>query len=256
MIDSGGMIRPLLLLLILSCLAFSTSVVGVRTPIAIVIGADSKLGRGDAPGSLGNGGCKIGVANKVVWGYAGTLSVDGTDFSLDRAARRFMAHKGTLTERVKEFEDWVVVQLTDIIPRLEKGDPKYFSEHIDGRNFSEIVFAANDRGILRMSKRTFVCYQGCAGKISVVPDEFPGPKHPESGWTALGEYEGVNNAMKANPKLFDHGLEFGIRNLIQGQIDTHPVDTGPPIAVVRIQKNTIRWVDPGACSDQGKNKKK
>lgn len=236
---------PIRCLLLFPGLAFATSVVGVRTPTAIVIGADSKVGRGDVPGVFADG-CKIGITNKVAWGYAGILSVGGTDFSLEQGARRFMGHSGTFAERVTEFEVWVMEQLAGIIPRLKKGDPKYFSEHIDGRIFSEILFATSDDGILRMSKRKFVCYQGSDGKLSAVPEEFPSPEHPESAWTALGKNEAVGKAMKANPGLFEGGLERGIEHLIQLEIDTN-TDVGPPISIVRVEKDSIRWIQTGAC---------
>jgi hypothetical protein len=224
-------------------------VIGVRTPTAIVIGADSKLGRGDAPGSLGNG-CKIGIANKVVWAYAGTLAVDGTPYSLEQAARRIMSEDATFNQRLDKFQSWALEQLADIIPRLKSGDPKYYYEHIDGRSFSEIIFATNDNGVLRMSKREFVCYQGDDGKVSVVSEEFPSPQHPESGWTALGKKEGVGKNVRANPHLFAKSLEGGIKFLIRKQIKTNPTDTGLPIAIVRIEKTTIDRKQYGTCPKQ------
>jgi hypothetical protein len=58
--------------------AQATSVVAVRTPTTIVLGADSKLISGD--GSDTRTFCKIGVSNNVLWGESIRFSLAKDDF--------------------------------------------------------------------------------------------------------------------------------------------------------------------------------
>ena len=231
--------------LMLGSVCFGTTIVGVRTPTAIVIGADSKVGRGDAPGVLPNG-CKIGIANNVVWGYAGVLAVPTVGFSLESEAEKFMSANEPFDSRVKKFETEVTERLDDIISRLKIGEPKYVANSVDGRMVTEILFAGEDQGLLRMIERRFVVRKG-AGRVSVIRSDFPSARHPESGWSALGQFEAIGKEMRAKPNLFDSGLEMGVERLIQVEIVERPEDVGPPVAVVRIEKNSIAWVKMGAC---------
>lgn len=45
------------------------------------------------------------------------------------------------------------------------------------------------------------------------------------------------------PYLQKNGHIAGVRKLIQLEIDRHPEKVGPPIAVLRIDRNGPRWIE-------------
>jgi hypothetical protein len=94
--------------------------------------------------------------------------------------------------------------------------------------------------------RRFVVLKG-TDTIATVRDDFPGERHPESGWVALGQTMAVVAHIKKNPKVFESGLELGAEQLVQLEINASPIDVGPPVAIVRVEKGAVRWIKTGAC---------
>jgi hypothetical protein len=112
--------------------AEATSVVAVRTPTTIVLGADSKLISGDRSDTRTF--CKIGVSNNVLWGETGILEVPVRYFSVNRIAEASVSIVGDLNTKIAAFESAIVPKLTEILNALKIGNPPdWFLRHYENQ---------------------------------------------------------------------------------------------------------------------------
>lgn len=238
-------LAALLLLLSYSSLSLATTVVAVRTQTAIVIGADSKLRTVEAPG-IWPSSCKIKVTNNVAFANAGLLGNSVTKFALDDEAKQFMTMKGPLIERVQLFQSSVILKLGKTISRLKINSPRYFAEEIDGKNVTQIIFAAEDRGNLRLLVREFASLKGTGGQVSVRAKDV---QSNDAGAIALGRTDAIEKAIKHPPPTFANSLEDRVKYLIQLEIDHQPQYVGPPISLLRVERGKIEWKERGLCKE-------
>lgn len=222
------------------CVCLCTSGVGVKGGDAVVLGIDSKAVRADF--SESKSVCKMGVSRNVAWIESGFLTVPDENFSTDAEVRHFMTMPGAFADRLRVFESFIKPRLEHFIARARLAVP----ESWDGQMILQLIFAVNDRGVLRLVNRDFFCPKGSGGLIKTTGAEYPRPGHPD-GWVAIGQYEAVAAETNSHPDVFWGGLEQGIERLIGAEIKARPIDVGPPIAVVRVDRTGVHWVQSGVC---------
>jgi hypothetical protein len=231
--------------------AQATSVVAVLTPTTIVLGADSKLIRGDRSDTRTV--CKIGVSPNVFWGDSGILEVPIRNFSVDQIAGESMATVGNLETRIAHSEVAIMPRLTEILNAAKAGNPPdWFRRNYEKQAALEIVFAGFQHGIPHLYLRNFVAQSDpISGKVSVEirRSDYPNAAFPESTVVLLGRHEAADSELSRNQTIWRHyGLPGGVRHLIAIEIAAVPDEVGPPIAMIEIDKDGSHWISEGRCA--------
>jgi len=236
--------------------ADATTILALRTPEAVVLGADSmvireKIMQGD--NASAGMACKIGVAGNVFWGESGLLRSGRRNFSVDQIAASSMSTGEPLNIRVTNFEIAIVPELTAILNDLKNSNsPDWFHHKFEDQSALEIVFCAFENGIPRLYQRDFVVKSDPASgiiEIHIDRTDAPSAKFPESMLAILGRHEAVAREISYNPSL---GQQFGlagvIRHLIETEIAAAPEEVGPPIALIEITSDGPHWISRGQCA--------
>jgi hypothetical protein len=231
----------------LSSSSLATTIVGFRTQTEAIIGADSKTTA--LLGPRLDPRCKIHVTNKVAWGLAG-ISLSGS-YSPKDDIESYLLSSGTLAERIEKFESSMKKMLTTVAQAWKVANPKLFAEKFDGMVTMEILLAAEDRGVLRMFYRRFGTLKGTGGIVTVRGEDFPSQRHSDSVHVVLGTrlaHSAINKEIDSRPGLFDElGPEQSVKHLIESAINADPINVGPPISIIRVDKQGIKWIDHGVC---------
>jgi hypothetical protein len=232
--------------------SLATSIFAVRTPTAIVIGADSKAGTFDVPGSMSER-CKIGEANNVVWAVAG--SIENTHiqlkFSAHTEAKINMSQPGGFFDRLRNFRQSLGQKLGHLFGTLAKYERDVFLKTMSGRRITEIIVAAADRGEMRMAVLKY--YSRRENETQIFSDQqiYPasGTRREETNWVEIGTTDIHQPSVADDPELLNRGEEAAIRRLLEIAIEKHPKIVGPPISLVRIEKDKINWIERGMCQE-------
>ena len=144
----------------------ATSVVVGWTPTQVVIGADSKGIRidGKKVGPI----CKITVTNDVVAAKAGLFLLPAAYYNINDILSAALDSVGSLDDKVKNFEDAVVPKLSAALKGLSFGDSVYYKNHFVELPALEVVFAAQQDGLLRIEARDFAAVQDSFGNFASV----------------------------------------------------------------------------------------
>lgn len=232
----------------------ATTIIAVRTPDGVVLGADSKMTKGDGAESWT--ACKIGSANNVLWAISGIVDVNvpTMHFSMIDAAKASLSGtQESIEDRIKRFEAVVVPPLTNLFRDLKRGDPSYFSRDIEGKVPTSILLAGMEDNTAFFHVRSFRVKSDT--KSGVVGIEIAAMDCPSSGclntgttYLALGEHADADRQVADNPDLWTNpGIVAAVRSLIQTEIRRLPALVGPPIALVAIMKDGVHWISRGAC---------
>jgi hypothetical protein len=226
----------------------ATSIVAVLTPTTIVLGADSKLIRGDR--SETRTVCKIGVSPNVIWGESGILDIPIRSFSVDRIAAASVAIAGTLDTRIAAFEATIVPILIEILNALKVSNPPdWFVRNYENQAALEMVFIAFEDDVPHLHLKNFVAQSDqITGNVSV---EVKKTDHSDgqSRIVLLGRHEAADSELSKNSAIWrEFGLIGGVRHLIEIEITAVPEEVGAPIAIVEITKGGPRWISEGGCA--------
>lgn len=224
-----------------------TSIVAIRTHDTVVIGADSKINRADHSETWNS--CKIKSANNVFWGYARILAVPSRSFDVSSIAARAMSGTGTTSERVSNFEEALVPQLTQIMADLKKGDPVWFQANAENQSVVEIVFVAFEAHVSYMLLRYFKARSyGLGVQIETVRKDCPGAECKDAGYAAIGHHIAVDAELARNPAIWRKmGLVKAVQYLVQSEMNSYPDVVGPPIAILELTAQGPHWIQKGKC---------
>lgn len=236
--------------------ARATTVVAVKTPTEIVIGADSKV-----TDTYGNAferqACKIVPAGAVVFAYEGMARDRQTGFDVARTARAALLSRrvATAAERVGDMTGALASALFAELPRLKRLDPDTYRAKVEGRVFLKILVAAFEGNRPLLFVRHFRAAPARADIIgvTVTPDDCladcVGLGAPYVT-KFLGESEAIEGLAEETPGFWDRGVAEGVRRLVETEIAARAEYVGPPVDILRIDRSGARWVQKKpACPD-------
>ena len=240
-----------LLLLLTIVLVFAghgnaTTIVAVRTPSEIVIGADSKVT--DTYGNaLRSQGCKIIQAGNLFFAYEGLARDNRTGFDIARVAFRALQLRPNLpaAERVSILTGFVANELFTELPRLKQRDPDTYREKVEGGQiFLTMLVAAFEAGRPLLFVRQFraVPINRQTIGLSILPDDCPKDCIGDAVVKLLGETAAIDGLPEETPGFWKGGIVEGVRRLIETEIAARSEYVGPPIDILRIDKTGARWI--------------
>ena len=237
--------------------ARATTVVAVKTPTEIVIGADSKVT--DAFGNdAGRQACKIVQAGTLFFAHEGMARHRLTGFDVARVAREALlraAPDSTAAERVGAMTGALATELFAELPRLKRLDPDTYRAKVEGRVFLKVLVAAFERGRPLLFVRHFRAAHARADifGVTVTPDDCLADCGAEEGARVtrlLGETEAIEGLAEETPGFWEAGTADGVRRLVETEIAARDAYVGPPVDILRIDRTGARWLQKKpACPD-------
>jgi len=223
-----------------------TSIVAVRTPTTLYLGADSLIMRWN--GSEKSLRCKIQQSGEVFAGFALITGVAGTDFDFSRMADDALCRKEPLRERIQRFAHEAQSGLTISLEALHRFEAEFFDRRADHRTVSEAVFLGFEDEEPKMFLRWFVAgLEHGLVSISEHAGDCPGTC-PSGLLTAkLGIHQGEVLEVSAPPAGWYRDIPGAIERLIERDIKEQPAHVAGPIAIVKIDGDGAHWIRQGLC---------
>jgi hypothetical protein len=217
-----------------------TAIVAVRTESVLVVAADSKTTRLDAPDASTNT-CKIQEVADVFFAVAGLRRSTDGDFDVPLLAARACRTPGTLGDKVVAFEDAMQGPLTAALVRIRDAAPGYYRSRAQRHAaFVEVAFFSNEGGKPRFLVRDFRAKESEQKVLSI---EVGAAELSNPGFALLGEAREMQDYLDANPIVDRMNPIEGARALLGRAVTYHPETVGLPIDVVQLDGQAVRWVD-------------
>lgn len=219
-----------------------TTIVAIRTPEDIVIGADSKILSTD--GTLSSSVCKIMQVDNFFFASAGLVMDTSGKYSVTSKVIKASQKKGRIFDIATNFESIIIPELEEVVKELKSTEPEYYKREIEGRAALEIVFFGIEDNVPVLYMRYFQVVKLATGSFSIKVHQQNCPGDCPSGiaYTVLGQHEAIDKTLGSNQGFWKMGLVEAIRKLIEIEISHKPKYVAPPIDILRMNKKEIYWV--------------
>ena len=223
--------------------AAQTSVVIVRTPEQILIGADSKV-TGDA-GRVAE--CKTRQINDVFVTTAILGQYVPTGFDVHQLAGDAFRKSGSILDRAKLFVRTAEPEALTAVEYIRASDPQYFK--IVSKDAVQVAVAGMENGDLVLDTIVFhTVLQGGMTDLSSEIWQCPGDCASGSVRVYLGEHDAIDDLLRTTPTIFDAPPEKLVPSLVQIEILDKPDTVGPPISLLSLTKDGATWLQQAACA--------
>ncbi|MFZ0211464.1 MAG: hypothetical protein WAL55_02040 [Candidatus Acidiferrales bacterium] len=222
--------------------AAQTSVVIVRTPEQIWIGADSKVSGGGARPTE----CKTRQISDVFVTTAILGQYAPTGFDVHKLASDAFRKPGSILDRAKIFERDAEPETRAAVQYIRASDPEYFK--IVSKDALEVAVAGVENGDLVLDTIVFhTVLQGGQTELSSEIWQCPGDCTGDSVRIYLGEHDAIEDLYRTTPTIFDAPPEKLVPSLVQIEILDKPGTVGPPISLLSLTKDGATWLQQGVC---------
>jgi len=238
--------------------AFATTVVVLRGPDYVILGADSRVTdvNGDQTGSSST--CKIRQFDKVYFALAGPVG-DGRGFDVFELAARIANGRTDVVGIADDFERLMRRPLTEYLQRFYGESPAQFSRYCANRICLQVAFVTVDSGTPKISIRGFFVTVS-KKQVMVKPAirermDCPGTCATGAEQVLLGVNEEATSLYDRTPHFWKvNGIVSGMEQLIGAEISAHADAVGPPISILQLDSQGVRFIPDhqGLCSDPEK----
>ncbi|MBC7932527.1 MAG: hypothetical protein H7Z38_18365 [Rubrivivax sp.] len=219
-----------------------TTVVAVRTPTEIVVGADSKGLAGDVTTSRSM--CKIGHVGNFLFAYAGHGGDTVTGFNPAAVATKAGNTQGTILEKARRFEAEVKEPLVVSLTLLRQINPRLYKVVAEDVPPLQAIFFGAEKGVPVLYEATFKSGVSASGAVEVgssIKEVAVGPS-ADRNVVVLGQRRDIDSILIAYPNFWGIGLVDGVRWLVRLEAITQPLTVGTPVDLVRLDKSGVRWI--------------
>jgi hypothetical protein len=237
---------------------FGTTVLAIRTPTVLVVGADSFVRRGD--GIPLDMVCKIRKYGRFYASFAGMSNDEDTGFNVYTIATNAMTKCGTIECAVSNFIREVRVPLIDTLVVAKKRDGEvYFTENFLKRSPLQVLFYGQQGNstIVRM-----VVFNVDKTKLRVdltVDDDggCPGTCGPQGiAFNGIGSYFLAADLFRSalESRFIANSPVRVISQALAAEAEANQKAVSAPFSIVVMDGTSIRWQDgyQGACPDIGR----
>ena len=194
--------------------------------------------------------CKIRRATPVVWAATGITGNPDFHFSLDRIVDETMSGPGPLDTKIKAFEVALMTPLSELVHAIRVDNPSWYYRHAEGLAVTRLIFSTHEGGVNRFLMRDFVATSARIADevdISVKRTDCPGPACQDFRVFMLGQYDYASKAANETGFWEKSGAAEGVRRSIEAEIAANPDHVGPPIAIVEVADDGMKWIEQGEC---------
>ena len=239
------LIRAFLLvqLLAVPALLNATTIVAVRTPTDIYLGADSRVTEVRPDGRFHyEAKCKIGQVGEIFFAGAGLYGHQPTGLSIRSSLIQAQSSAASLSETVERFETLYTDALERTLRSALKDSPMVYKKYfLDGHVY--VYLFAFENGITRYFERIFTI-QSSTDPVTVGMERHdcpPGCLGGEATILGIGYADVVKevspDVLKTRPPV-----EL-ITELVDASIKADPAhQSGGPIDILHLNKDGGRWV--------------
>jgi hypothetical protein len=221
----------------------ATSVAVFWTDNMIVLGTDSKRVVDGNPTTV----CKLEHVNDVYFAMDGTFANVNTDYDVRAIARKAMAGEGTIQARFDEFRKQTIAKLPNLVQHERR--TQAYQTWISGHDY---IVGATFAGVESKKLVLHIMRFGLNPQGQII--ELPINVQETIDRKAIGYYPAgfgtcINNACVVD--LYDHhGPDVAVERIINAGIALSPEFVGPPVAIVRLENGTPKWIRrPDFCSE-------
>ena len=218
----------------------ATTLAILRTTDQLVIAADSLM---TLYGGRPQQACKIRRHDDIVFATAGlVVSSDGI-LDAHRVIAEVLRRPVTWTEHVQTVEERLREPLLRTLRRLREEMPDEFLKQISQGFVLHVTLAAFRYGRPVLEMREFFVEMNDRGglRLRVKRTSCPGQCSRETEVFGIGETDAMMREVRDVSRFPPDLAAFG-RDLVTRQIRATPEFVGPPVDVIRITANGVRWV--------------
>ena len=235
-----------------------STVVAVRTPEGIVLGADSLMTVSNGGKVVGRKtGCKIHQAGDVVFASVGVEMYD--DLSVAAAVEQTLGGDGPFAPKLIEADRVAARVLREIFTRIRSDSPAAYRQRI-GQVVHAVVYATIQSAIPVLVVREFKLEQiDAAGNAAITTHVIicPGSDCAAANGRMVvgaGIHAEVDKLMVGAPVQTTPLLAWRqqVERLIHAEITAEPDKVGPPISVLELDATGAHWSRgrQGACTQE------
>jgi len=219
-----------------------TTIVVVRTPEEIYIGADSKI-MDLRDGSFNATACKIRKIDDLFFAFAGFPDIPGSQPDVVEIIQEACGRGDSIHEKVTAFDEIIVRTWSQEIRELKEERPELYRRNLRGKTLLQIAFA----GIARRKPVFYMRYlraveQRDSPSIVLQKKRCPGNCSEGTAYAFLGHTGALKEHMAGGTDIWDAGYAEGIRRLITLQMEAEPEHVGPPIDILRLDRTGAEWI--------------
>lgn len=230
-----------------------TTIVIVRTPTELVVGADSKRVLA-ADKTITKSACKIVQVGDLFFAVAGIAEDTETGFSVASVAARAAEFPGTIRSKVKSFENSIVGPLRSTVEKFRHDYPNLYPRQFGpGANPLMIAFFGLEGTTPVLLFRAFkiTSYGSQPAVITIDRRDCPGDCITGEDSLVLGKGDAIRRFMMENPThLKTTNLVEAVRHLIEIEIEANPDEVDAPIDILRIDRSGSSWTVAGSVGNQ------
>jgi len=223
-----------------------TSLVVLKLPTEIVIAADSKRTDPRVAG-LSMTACKIVRTSSFAFAATGYNQDEATGFNVSNLAFQASRTPGDISEKVRFFEQQASEQLVRSAEWFQANDQRVFELLLRTNAGFSIVFAGLDSSTPVLYERSFTFSKDGDGRIEVSTwaRNFPDPKDRDpQPLSAYGETDAIREFLATQRDSLSGETPVEVaRRLVEMEIAAKPDKVGPPVDIIRVDRNGIQWVE-------------
>ncbi len=222
----------------LSTSILATTLIGIRVKDGFVIAADSKVTYKGVGAKGPTTACKIFRSGRFYFAIAGMASDRNRDFFPEKIVAQSFTDSDSFESSIERMELAVSDSLKIEMKRLKIEDHERFDgAQTDGGDVLTILAAAMVGDTPYMGGRGFSYLDGTIPTIEIRRVSCPGDCPGDEYVFFAGEQDA---ARKTINELFKNGVRMNVefaRKLVESEIQASPDDVGPPINILRVDKN-------------------
>jgi len=230
-------------------LSYATTAVALYMKDFAVVAVDGRINKVGPLISGHKSGCKLYVADGKAAVLAGLTEEPDAGFDIRAIFHNVLNQSVPPAQAADLVQQRIQQALPAALQVFQKKDPAAFEARAHGE--SQLLLAGMDpSGTVQVSRRSVPYQQGHPAERD---DSAGTPDHV--GVALIGETTAIDIDLLRLQKTNGwegmgtvDNLEKLARRFIALEIVAKPMQVGPPVSMVLVDKNGIHWVDPGACN--------
>jgi len=220
-----------------------TSIIAVRTPGVVYLGADSKMITEGQP-ATDRKVCKIHQADELFFAVAGFAGDRRREFNVPEIVARAAKNGSTIREMVKRSEEAMVERLEAELVRLKNEVPAVYEKVVreEGGTVLALAFAGYEEGATFVIITQFGTRDGNPPLVFVKRDSCPGNCPFGVKTFFLGSHKAIARYIAEKTGEGDMEPIEAIRYLIELEMKENPQQVGGPVDILRIDRQGPQWI--------------
>lgn len=232
----------------------ATTIVAIRTPEVFIIAADSAATfKGGGKPTTERSVSKIFQRCGVLYAMSGLTKDPNRGFDPKSIISASLSVSQSLHSTVANLEAILSESLREELLKLQKEEPVLFRDAVEGPDGgTSVLLASFEKGETVAIGIQFRAEIDSYGKLVIRTNRLSCPGDCQDGTYTffLGNRMAIDKYVTEHGRYFSMPPEKAATFMVQLEIDAGTLGVGPPIEVVRLDKDGITWLSRGGLSGQ------